>query len=161
MFSTSFSLLVHFHLVMEKDISRTNLKLHSIHYDPEVHQGNDANSQSTDDSLPDHVEAVRAGLLFMQKIIPEDEDATLRKELSQYGSADIGPEWCLHPPESAKRHGRLRQQSPLRDNFEFCKSVVEDADRIQDDSEDEWTLFWRTKIFRLSSDDRLLDSGFE
>jgi len=147
---------------MEKDISKINLTRHSIYYDPKVHQGNDANPQSTADSLPDHVDAVRAGLLCMQKIIPEDcWDATLQKELSQYGSADIGPEWCLHPPESAKHHGRLRQQSPLRDNLEFCKSVVEVADRIQDDSEDEWTLFWRTKIFRLFSDDRLLDSGFE
>ena len=146
---------------MEKDISRTNLIRHSIHYDPKVHQGNDANSQSTADSLPDHVDAVRAGLLFMQKIIPEDEDETLRKEMSQYGSADIGPEWCLHPPESAKHHGRWRQKSPLRDNLRFCESITEGVEDILDDSEDEWTLFWRTKIFRLFSDERRADSGFK
>jgi hypothetical protein len=146
---------------MEKDISTTNLMRHSIHYDPKVHQGNDANSQSMANSLPDHVDAVRAGLLFMQKIIPENWDATLRKELAQHGTADIGPEWCLHPPESAKHHGRWHQQSPLRDNLSFCESVVGDADRIQDDSEDEWTLFWRTKIFRLFNDERRVDSGLE
>jgi len=147
---------------MEKAISRTNLESHSIYYDPNVHQGNDANSQSTDDSLPDHVDAVRAGLLFMQKIVPEHYwDATLQKEPSKYGSADIGPEWCLHPPESAMHHGRWRQQSLLRDNIRFCESITESVEDILDDSEDEWTLFWRTKIFRLFSDERREDSGFE
>jgi hypothetical protein len=150
---------------MEKDIGRANLERHKIFYDPNVYQGNDANSEPTANSLPDHVDAVRAGLLFMQKIVPEDWSVTLRDELARHRSAAIGPDWCLYPQESAftrcKHLERMRQQSPLDDNLTFCEDVVEGAKEMKDNSEDEWTFFWRCKFFRLFSDEVRAHSGFK
>ena len=76
---------------MDRNISRDNLARHGIHYDANVYRANDANIPSTAQALPDHIDAVREGLLSMQKILPDDCDATLRKERVEYGSVQIGP----------------------------------------------------------------------
>jgi hypothetical protein len=150
---------------MDRDISRDNLVRHTIYYEPSVYQGNHKNTQSTGYALPDHVDAVRDGLLFLEKILPEDCDATLHKELAKHGSVDNAPDWCLHPQPSAYVHGkyheRLQQQSTSHDNLRFCENVAECAQEILEDSEDEWTFFWRSKIFKLPSDVAREQSGFE
>ncbi|KAF2011528.1 hypothetical protein BU24DRAFT_495696, partial [Aaosphaeria arxii CBS 175.79] len=142
---------------MDKDISRDNLMRHGIYYEPNVYQGNHENTQSATHSLPDHVDAVRDGLLCMEKILPEDCDATLREELAEFGSVDIGPDWCLHPPCAAlvrgKHHERMLQQSASHDNLRFCERIAERAQEILMDSESEWTFFWRSEIFKLFSDE--------
>jgi hypothetical protein len=149
---------------MDKDISRANLVRHNIYYEANVYRTNHANTQSPTQALPDHVNAVRNGLLCMENILPEDCDATLRDELAKHGSVNIGPDWCLHPEESAftrgKHHERMLQQSPFHDNLRFCEQVAERANEIQEDSEDEWTFFWRSRIFRLFDDEARAHSGF-
>jgi hypothetical protein len=150
---------------MDKDISRDTLVCHGIYFEPNVYQPNGTNTQPTAHTLPDHVDAVRDGLLCMKKILPEDCDATLREELVKHGSANIGPDWCLHPQGPAlargKHHERMLQQSPCHDNLKFCEDVAEAAQEIQDDSEAEWTFFWRRKVFTLFSDEVHAHSGFE
>lgn len=149
---------------MDKDISRDNLVRHDIHYEPNVYQANHENTQSTAHALPDHIDAVRDGLLFMDKILPEDCAETLRKELAEHGSVNIGPNWCLHPQSSAfirvKHHERVLQQSASHDNLRFCEKVVERVQEILEDSEPEWSLFWRTEIFTLFSKEAREQPGF-
>jgi hypothetical protein len=149
---------------MDKDISRVNLIRHEIYYQPDVYHANPENIQPTIHALPDHIDAVRDGLLSMEKILPEDCDATLREEVTNRGSVDIGPDWCLHPQRSAfirgKHHERVLQQSASHDNLRFCEQVAERAQEILEDSEDEWTFFWRSEIFRLFSDEAREQSGF-
>jgi hypothetical protein len=142
---------------MDNDISRDNLVRHKIYYESNVYQANHENTLSTAHALPDHVDVVRDGLLFMEKILPEDCHATLRGELAEHGSVNIGPDWCLHPQSSAfvrgRHHERVLQQSTSHDNLRSCEKVAERAQDILEDSEDEWTFFWRSEIFRLFSDE--------
>lgn len=149
---------------MDRDISRDNLIRHKIYYEPNVYRGNHKNTQSVAYALPDHVDAVRDGLLFLEKILPGDCDATLRDELVEYGGADMGPDWCLNPQPSAyvrgKHHERILQQSVSHDNLRVCEQVAECAQEILEDSEDEWTFFWRSNIFKMPSDELREQSGF-
>ncbi|OAL43945.1 hypothetical protein IQ07DRAFT_260579 [Pyrenochaeta sp. DS3sAY3a] len=142
---------------MDKDISRKNLRRHGIYYEPNVYQGNHENTGSTAHSLPDHVDAVRDGLLLMEKILPEDCNATLLEDFDEFGSADIGPDWCLRPPPAALVRGthyeRMRQESASHDNLKSCEKIVERAKNITTNSEAEWSHFWRRHMFKLFSDD--------
>jgi hypothetical protein len=149
---------------MDRDISRESLVRHNIHYEANVYRANHANTKSPTHALPDHVKAVRDGLLCMEKILPEDCDATLREELAKHGSVNVGPDWCLHPEKSAftrgKHHERMLQQSSFHDNLRFCEQVAERAKEILEDSEDEWTFFWRSRIFELFDDEARTHPGF-
>ena len=50
------------------DISRLNLRLHGIHYEPEVYRVHDASQQA----LLDHIDAVREGVLSFESTIPQE-----------------------------------------------------------------------------------------
>lgn len=57
---------------MDRDISRDNLIRHKVYYERSVYQGNHESTQSAAYALPDHVDAVRDGLLFLKNILPGD-----------------------------------------------------------------------------------------
>lgn len=149
---------------MDRDISRSNLVRHEIYFEPNVYQANHENTQTSVDALPDHVDAVRDGLLLMEGILPEDCETFVHKDSAKNGSVSIGPEWCLRPHGSAfvygKHHERVLQQSAFHDNFKLCEQISEDTRGILDDSEEEWNLFWRTAIFTRFSDEARKQSGF-
>jgi hypothetical protein len=149
---------------MDKDISRDTLLRHAIYYDSNVYQASHGKKRSVSYALPDHVDAVRDGLLFIEKVLPEDCEATLRDELVELGNTDIGPDWCLRPQRSAfisgQHHERMLQQSPSHDNLKLCEKIAKRAQEIMEDLEPEWTFFWRDKIFRNFSDEASEQSGF-
>lgn len=149
---------------MNKSISRKNLKRHKIYYEPSVYESSHRKTQSVAYTLPDHVDALRDGLLSLEKILPKDCDAILREELVEHGDADIGPDWCLDPqPHAFITLGyfeRLQQNSASHDNLRLCEQLSRRAQEIHEDSEPEWTLFWRSKIFTLFSDEAREQSGF-
>lgn len=54
---------------------------HEIYHQPVVYHASPENTQPTAHALLDHVDAVRDSLMFMEKLLPEDCDATLREGL--------------------------------------------------------------------------------
>jgi hypothetical protein len=148
---------------MDTEISREDLQRHGIYFQPNVYQAKYADIPATSPNLPDHVDAVREGLLFMEKILPDDCESILRKELAEHENMNIGPDWCLHPPQSAfihvKHHERVLHQSTSLKNLEECENISERAREMLEDSEDEWTFFWRSKMFKTFNDEAREQSG--
>jgi hypothetical protein len=138
---------------MDRDLSRENLNRHGIYFDPNVYQ---ANPDSTN-ALPDHVDAVRDGLLLMEKLLPEDCEELLREELAHHRSVNADSALCLDPPKSVfvrnRHHERQLQQSAAHDDLRYCEDISESTQRLLDESEEDWNLFWRTTIFARSSGD--------
>lgn len=150
--------------ISRADLSRADLRLHNIYYKPNVHQANHADTQKASRNLPDHVDAVREGLLFMEEMLPDDCKKVLEKEQVAYGDVYIGPRWCLCPPEKAfvhvKHHERIQGQSKSFETLKDCENIAESARKIAGDSAEEWMTFWKSKIFIPFSDEALQQSGF-
>jgi hypothetical protein len=166
--------LASFHSMMtqddtKKDISRFNLQLHGIYYEPEVYQVHDVFTQSTIPTLPDHVDAVREALLSFESTIPEVWEKDLREEFAEFGRTDIGPAWNLHPQSSAFIRGKhyerdLREHSAdwktAHENLLRFEKVAKRARGLLKDLETGWNLFWRSEIFTLYSDETRSQPGF-
>ncbi|KAF5844547.1 hypothetical protein GGP41_007569 [Bipolaris sorokiniana] len=149
---------------MGRDISRADLRLHNIYYKPNVYQANYADTQNASRKFPEHVDAVREGLLFMEEMLPDDCKKVLEKEQVAYGDVCIGPRWCLCPPENAfvhvKHYERIQGQSKSFEILKDCENIAESARKIAGNSVEEWVMFWKSKIFIPFSDEALQQSGF-
>lgn len=149
-------------------IRRNDLISHNVHYEPNVYQVNQASAQQTAHVLPDHIETVRHGLLSLKNILPRDCQETLRKELARHGSEDIGPEWCLFPPQSAfvdNRHSEvLLQQSAAHSTLNDCEEVVRLAHNTLVEAEGGiggWEDFFKHNIFKLFRHEAREQSGLK
>ncbi|KAF2187554.1 hypothetical protein K469DRAFT_748837 [Zopfia rhizophila CBS 207.26] len=155
----------------KKDITRKNLKLHSIYYDEKVYHGYDEPAQRDGCyTLPDHVDAVREALLTFEGIVPQGgwEDH-LHDEFMEYGSENIGPAWNLQPPTSAivcqKKYQRdLRKPGAewqaAYDILEDYLKVAKVARASLAEAEGGWKHFWRSKMFRISNDEACIQPGY-
>lgn len=149
------------HENLKGDISRLNLQCHDIYY----HDGT-----GIDPILPDHVDAVREGLLTMENIVVGSWERHLHEECNKYDEADMGSSWTSSPPRSAfvqeERHhldrGEHSAEWVLADTgLVGSHEVAKVARNRLRDSEAEWNLFWREHVFRAFSDEASKQPRFE
>lgn len=135
------------------DISRENLQRHGIIYDENTYLPDDPNATS-EDRLPDHVDALREALLSLSSVIHEDWKEIFDEEFEQHDNA-MG-EWTeqLQPPESAyftPRRYELRNPSQesktAHANNENCKNIAKAARKRAIELETGWSFFHRKNIF--------------
>jgi hypothetical protein len=146
------------------DIRKRNLQMHNIWYTEDVF------TKSISQALPDHVDAIRESLLLFESIVPDEWQKDLRNELDSVGTADLGPAWTHHPPESAiihmKHHQRAFQERSVEhksahNNLTSFQEISKRADRLLKDSESEWNFFWRRDMFMLFNDEAQKQPGFK
>jgi hypothetical protein len=146
---------------LKGDISRLNLQCHDIYY----HDGTEI-----DPALPEHIDAVREGLLTMKNIVAGCWEGHLHEERDEYDEADMGSSWTNSPPSSAffheERHNLDRQKHSTKydsadKGLEPCLKVAKMARKRLEDSEAEWNLFWREYVFRPFSDEASKQPKFE
>jgi hypothetical protein len=154
----------------KRDISRRNLELHGIYYEPEVYKVHDGFTQSTSYALSNHVDAVREVLLSFENTIPEVFETDISKEFEKFGAADIGPAWTQRPQSSAYIRANYAQHASGKrstnwetayKNVECCGEAAENAQRLLEDPEAEWNLFWRKEVFTLFSDEARKQPGLK
>lgn len=140
------------------DISRDNLERHNICFQPEDYQVPNGPIQSSPFGLPDHVDAVREGLLVMNGIIPKEWEGHLSQEFTEFGEDDLGLTRNHQPQQSAfiqeEQHQLDKQEHcpewQIADkNLKCCLKVAKRARSLLEDPEAEWSLFWRTDVFPL------------
>lgn len=138
----------------EGDISRTNLERHGIFYERRVYQVPNASGHSTSFALPDHIDAIREGLLSFHSSIPEEWKKDLNEE---FGGKDIDLAQTHRPPESAfittMHHERDRSQRSADwrkadRNFKRFHNVAKHARDLHEHAEEEWNVFWRSEVFK-------------
>lgn len=149
------------------DISRLNLERYYIYY----HDGTGSDSTRPDPvSLPEHINAVRVGLLMMEDIIPGSWERHLREEHIQFNETNMGSTWTSQPPSSVfvqeERHYLDRQKHSekwdLADlNLVCCHEIAKLARNHLRDPEAEWNSFWRKHVFCLFSDEASKQPRFE
>jgi hypothetical protein len=153
---------------LKRDISRRNLELHRIYYEPEVYQVHTGSTQSTSHALPNHVDAVREILLSFESTIPQVFEKDLSKEFEKFWSADIGPAWT-HRPQSSAFIGVTHAQhvsgkhstdwETAYKNVECCGEAAKDARHLLEDPEAECNFFWRREVFTRFSDEARKQPG--
>ena len=146
-----------------RDISRTNLLLHGISYEPNWDKDHDADEHSSSGMLPDHVEAVREGLLSFENIIPNTWKKDLLDEFASCAGQNLRESCTSLPRHSSfihlKRHEeadgdysgvwRRANKNPKHDEI-----VAKKAQKQLEKAEPEWTLFFRRHVFTQSDDEK-------
>jgi hypothetical protein len=144
------------------DIGRHALQLHNIYYNEEIYQAPGVSTPSTDGPLPDHVDAVREALLSFDGTIPEEWEKDLREELDEFGDADCGPTWAHYPQDVAFIHvqhnerafqERSAEHIIAHNNLKWFQATAKRARQLLEEPEPEWSLFWRSEVFMLFSDE--------
>ena len=159
------------HVTMpEGDISRTALRNCGIRYDENVYQVPHASSRSTSRSLPDHVDAVREALLSFESIIPEEWKQDLSQELDEFKDANnLGPAWAHKPQTTTFIHvqhnerafqERSAEHIIAHENLKWSHKTAKRARQLLEESEAEWSFFWRSEVFLLFSDEARKQSTF-
>jgi hypothetical protein len=152
------------------NISRKALKCHDIHYEEGIYQAPDVTAQSTNRSLPDHVDAVREALLSFDGTIPQEWKKDLRDELAELGDVDFGPTWTHHPPRAAfirVQHNEraFRERSVEHEiahkNLKWYQEISKRARQLLEEPEPEWSFFWRSEVFLQFNDKSQKHSGFK
>jgi hypothetical protein len=152
------------------DIGRENLLLHGISYEPDVYQAHNVSAQPEQFTLPDHVDAVREGLLVMEDMMPREWEQHLRKESVQYGTPDTSPEWMQYPQSpaflfeeehEAQTSPRSTEWTTVVKNAQRWERVAKRARDLLEFPEAEWSLFWRSDVFRLFNKEACTQQGFK
>ena len=152
------------------DISRDNLLRLGIFFEPVVYEIHYVSTLPGKFIIPNHVVAIREGLLVMENIVPRGWENHLRNEFAQFGTPGIGPVQSHHPQSSAflseKQYEldlqqRSKEWETANETFKRWEKVAERARKLCEDPEAEWNFFWRSEIFMLFSEEARMQAGFK
>lgn len=157
--------------VTKGDISQRNLELHSIYFQPAEYQPHDNPTQPCTHALPDHIDAVREGLLVMDNIITQEWKRHVCQEFDEFIEANPDSPYTFQRPQTSnfikeEPHHIDRQKHSLEwhiadGSLERCLGVAKRAIKLLEHPEAEWNFFWRVNVFELFNDEATKQPVFE